>query len=71
MFASLTTSLSLKRMLKTALISDQPLVLYYNDCYLPVVYPEDEAKPEQGSGAEILSDQQIKVGDLATVGFQR
>jgi len=61
----------MEEILKIVSISDQPLILYYNDCYLPVAYPQDEARPEQYSGAEILSDQKIKIGDLATVGFQR
>ena len=68
---SLITSLLIKEILIIVIISDQPLILYYNDCYLPVAYPQDEARPEQCSGAEILSDQKIKVGGLATVGFQR
>ncbi|KIM48718.1 hypothetical protein M413DRAFT_21055 [Hebeloma cylindrosporum] len=50
---------------------DQPLIAYYNDCYLPAAYPQDEERPEQCSAAEILSDQKIKIGGLATVGFQR
>ena len=52
-------------------ISDQPLIVYYNDCYLPVAYPQDQARPEQCSGAQIMSDQGITIGGLATVGFQR
>jgi hypothetical protein len=61
----------MKEILKIVPISDQPLILYYNDCYLPVAYPQDEARPEQSSGVEILANQKIKIGDLATVGFQR
>lgn len=61
----------MKKILKIVPISDQPLILYYNDCYLPVAYPQDEAKPKQCSETEISSDQRIKIGDLATVGFQR
>jgi len=50
---------------------DHPLLVYYNDCYLPVAYPQDEAGSEQSSGADILSGQRIEIGSLATVGFQR
>ncbi|KIM48721.1 hypothetical protein M413DRAFT_437895 [Hebeloma cylindrosporum] len=50
---------------------DQPLITYYNDCYLPVVCPQNKIRPDQCSGAEILPDERIKIGDLATVGFQR
>lgn len=64
---SLTASLSMKKLL--TIVCDQPLILCYNDCYLPVAHPQDEARSKQYSRAEILSEQRMmKIGNLATVG---
>lgn len=53
---------------------DEPLIRYYNDIFLPVMYPEEEDKKTlsyTSTEAQIIGNQKIEVGGLVRIGFQR